>query len=155
MKVGRALLLLVASMALTVLVPPASAAEQIEASGTTATIKVTVTPVRSNGEVAVVDVTALSTFSGTFNGSSMAKDRCVEKLSTGEASCVGQETFTGTVADRAGTVIFHDTFKINFNTGATEGHSSIVGGTANVRGVLTFSGNAFAPLPYQGHVVLV
>jgi len=114
-----------------------------------------VTVVSSNGEVAVVDVTAVSVFDGTFNGSSTANDRCVEKLSTGEASCEGTETFTGTVADRAGTVIFHDAFKINFNTGATSGVSSIIGGSANVRGVLSFSGNAFAPLPYQGHIVLI
>jgi hypothetical protein len=63
--------------------------------------------------------------------------------------------FTGTVAGRPGTVIFHDAFKINFTTGATEGVSSIIGGSADVRGVLTFSGNAFAPLPYQGHIELI
>ncbi len=154
MKLGGVLLLLVGILALQV--PSASAAEQIEASGITAnTAAPTVTLVSSNGEVAIVDVTAVSAFSGTFNGSSIATDRCVERLSTGQASCEGQEAFTGTVAGRPGTVTFHDAFKINFATGATKGVSSIVGGTANVRGVLSFPGNASGPLPYQGHIVLI
>jgi hypothetical protein len=62
---------------------------------------------------------------------------------------------TGTVV--TGTVVFQDAFSLNFNTGLTQGQSAIVGGTANVHGLVTFSGNAFAPsgLPYQGNIILI
>jgi hypothetical protein len=119
---------------------PASAATTVQASGSVISTIDNLTPISTQGDVFTFDLRLSAAFTGTFSGTSLAVNRCVEQLSTGEAHCTGPEAFTGSVADRTGTVMFFDTYFFNLKTGAFSGHSSITGGSANVRGVVDFSG---------------
>lgn len=126
--------------ALFAVVPAVSAAISVQASGNVTSSAPLVTPISAQGDVAIFDITLTSTFTGTLVGTSVATNRCVEHVSTGEAHCTGPELFTGTVAGRTGTVQFFDTYFFNLKTGAFAGHSTITGGSAGVRGVVDFAG---------------
>lgn len=126
--------------ALFAVVPTVSAATSVQASGSVTSSVPSVTPISAQGDVAIFDITLTSTFTGTLVGTSVATNRCVEQVSTGQAHCTGPELFTGTVAGRTGTVQFFDTYFFNLHTGAFSGHSTITGGSADVRGVVDFAG---------------
>jgi hypothetical protein len=132
----------------------ASAATAVQASGNVTSSAPSVTPISSEGDVAIFDITLLSAFTGTLVGTSTVTNRCVEQVSTGEAHCTGPELFTGSVDGNNGAVQFFDTYFFNLHTGAFAGQSTITGGTANVRGVINFSGLG-AAATYSGNLELL
>lgn len=155
MKLARFLMPVAVAAVLGSAAPTAFAATAVQASGTAQTTSFVATPVSSNGKIAVLHVVATSVVSGTLAGTSTTDVTCTEVIATGEAVCRGPEHFAGSVAGHPGTLDLLDVFTINFNTGATHGASPITGGTVQARGEIHFSGNAFAPLPYSGDIVLL
>jgi Protein of unknown function (DUF3224) len=135
-------------------VPGVSAATSVQASGSVTSSAPSVTPVSAQGDVAIFDISITSTFTGTLVGTSVVTNRCVERVSTGEAHCTGPELFTGTVAGRTGSVQFFDTYFFNVQTGAFAGRSTITGGSADVRGVVNFAGVG-ATATYSGMLELL
>jgi hypothetical protein len=136
-------------------VPTAAAATSVPARGSVTSSIVSFTPVSTHGDELTFDITLFATFSGTLEGTSLAHNRCVEQLSTGQAHCTGPEVFTGTVAgSRTGTLTFFDTYFFNLKTTAFSGHSSIISGTVDVRGVVNFSGVG-PTATYSGNLELV
>ena len=126
----------------------------VKARGIATTTSFNLTVVSANRGVAVLHLIGDSIVSGTLSGTSVTDATCVEQLSTGEAVCRGPEHFKGTVAGTPGTLELLDVFRLNFNTGVTSGVSPINGGTVRAHGEIQFTGNAFAPLPYSGEIIL-
>jgi hypothetical protein len=110
--------------------------------------------VRTAGNVTMFDLATTSTVIGTMSGTSSSTVHCVMQ-SSGQATCVGRETLTGTVAGRVGTAEFSEVLHGDFLTGSLSGSFNVVGGTgelANLRGYGTFEASGGVGT-YSGQVV--
>jgi hypothetical protein len=122
--------------------PATAAGPPFAASGTFAQTSFVQSNIRSAGGVTLFDFTEHDTLTGTFVGTTILHGSCVVRAS-GQAVCQAVETFTGTVAGRAGTVQFRDVIFVDLTTGAAHGSFTIVGGTgglATLHGHGTFQG---------------
>jgi hypothetical protein len=152
MRTRPCLVALCAALFLLLPVPVASAAGAmtVAASGTFTITSLTPTVVQTVGGVTILDVKSTTSFTGTFTGTSVAEATCIVQA-TGQGTCFGPETFTGTVAGRSGTVQFFDTYAIT-NT-SVQGQAVITGGTAGVQGRVTFQGGLTSGT-YAGQLVV-
>jgi len=90
-----------------------------------------VTSTGTAGATTFFSFTETDSLTGTFAGTSVINGECIQRV-TGPILCKARETFTGTAADRSGTVDFADLISIDATTGAFEGRFTIIGGTGEL-----------------------
>jgi hypothetical protein len=142
----KRLVLLIAAVAvvLALAVPVASAeGPPIAASGSFAEFFVP-SNFRTADGVTFFDATGSESLSGTFSGTAVIEGSCVVRPA-GQANCLARETFTGTVAGRAGTAVWLAVAQIDLATGSISGSFTVLSGTgelAGLHGEGTFQGSA-------------
>ena len=134
---------------------PAAAAQQVQAAGAVTRTSFTVTSSRAVGSVTLLDFLETDALTGTFSGTSVLTGQCIV-FSSGEARCMADETFTGTIAGEFGTMDFKDLISLDMGTGVFDGRFTITGATGeltNIHGRGTFSGTG-ATGTYSGTLVI-
>jgi hypothetical protein len=132
----------------------ANAAPPESASGTVEQTSFVVTGTRTAGGVTFFTFTETDSLSGAFAGNSTISGECIQRA-TGPILCKAEETFTGTVLGRSGTVDLHDLISIDPTTGAIQGSFVSVAGTGELSGAHThgtFTGQGTSGT-YSGTVV--
>jgi hypothetical protein len=158
MRSRRAVLALLGSMcAAVVLMPGRAFAEvpSIAASGSYTVTSFVASNSRTEGQVTLFDFTGTEDLTGTFSGTVAFEGSCAVRPA-GIASCVARETFTGTVAGPAGTVVWLAPAQLSLDSGSISGKFIIVSGTGDLAGLHgegTFAGS-LGPGTYTGRFVL-
>jgi len=114
----------------------ANAAPPEAASGTVQQTSFVVTGTRTADGVTFFTFDETDSLSGAFAGTSTLSGECIQRA-TGPILCKAQETFTGTVLGRSGTVDLLDLISIDPTTGAVQGSFVSVGGTGELSGLHT------------------
>jgi hypothetical protein len=114
----------------------ANAAPPEAASGTVQQTSFVVTGTRTAGGTTFFTFEETDSLSGTFAGTSTLSGECIQRT-TGPILCKAQETFTGSILGRSGTVDFLDLISIDPTTGAVQGSFVSVGGTGGLSGLHT------------------
>jgi hypothetical protein len=125
----------------------ANAAPPEAATGTVEQTSFAVTGTRTAGGVTFFTFAETDSLSGAFAGTSTLSGECIQRA-TGPILCKAQETFTGTVLGRSGTVDLVDLISIDPTTGAVQGSFVSVGGTGGLSGL--HSHGTFAALGTSG-----